>query len=291
MNSYFLVILADILLAATFVFQKKYQLKMGTSFKAGLVYNLMMGLFSSVIFLFVNKFHIEFSWFSIGMATVFTCAIMMYIFLSFMIMKKGNMSLYTLFLMSGGMTVPYVWGVAFLDEDLTLFRTLGLLLIIGAIVIFNSDVKKIDKKQVLLCVAVFFLNGISSVSSKLHQINPVSEIVTSSDFSFIVMVVKTVFSAVLMFVFRNKFKSEETAKLPIKAVIPVVILAAAADGFSYMLQLMGASNLPATVLYPLVTGGSVILSAIAGLVVYKEKLNLRQWLGIALCFAGTLLFL
>ena len=91
--------------------------------------------------------------------------------------------------------------------------------------------------------------------------------------------------------FRNKFKSEETAKLPIKAVIPVVILAAAADGFSYMLQLMGASNLPATVLYPLVTGGSVILSAIAGLVVYKEKLNFRQWLGIALCFAGTLLFL
>jgi len=41
------------------------------------------------------------------------------------------MSLYTLFLMSGGMTVPYVWGVAFLDEDLTLFRTLGLLLITG----------------------------------------------------------------------------------------------------------------------------------------------------------------
>ena len=49
------------------------------------------------------------------------------------------MSLYTLFLMSGGMTVPYVWGVAFLNEDLTLFGILGLLLITGDVYIIPNE--------------------------------------------------------------------------------------------------------------------------------------------------------
>ena len=50
-------------------------------------------------------------------------------------MENGSMSLYTLFLMSGGMTVPYIWGVLFLNEKLTIFRTLGLVAIIAAIII------------------------------------------------------------------------------------------------------------------------------------------------------------
>ena len=64
--------------------------------------------------------------------------LMLYIFIGFRIMENGSMSLYTLFLMSGGMTVPYVWGVLFLNEELTILRTLGLLSIITAIIISNS---------------------------------------------------------------------------------------------------------------------------------------------------------
>lgn len=63
------------------------------------------------------------------------------------------------------------------------------------------------------------------------------------------------------------------------------------DGLSYMLQLIGAESLPASVLYPFITGGSIILTSFAGVAVFKEKLTIRQWLAVAVCFVGTLLFL
>ena len=60
---------------------------------------------------------------------------------------------------------------------------------------------------------------------------------------------------------------------------------------SYMLQLIGAEFLPASVLYPFITGGSIILASFAGVAFLKEKLTIRQWMAVTACFVGTLLFL
>jgi multidrug transporter EmrE-like cation transporter len=67
--------------------------------------------------------------------------------------------------------------------------------------------------------------------------------------------------------------------------------AAAISGISYLLQLTGAKELPATVLYPMVTGGCIIFSALSGRIFFKEKLSTYQLVSIGLCFVGTLLFL
>lgn len=251
----------------------------------------MTGVFSAIMFLVINKFEIKLTGFSVLMAAIFVTVVMLYMFIGFRIMEKGNMSIYTLFLMSGGMTVPYIFGVLFLNEELTILRTLGLVAIIAAIAISNSGAEKPNKKQLMLCLAVFVLNGISSVTSKVHQISPVSEIVTSPDFAFIVMMFKAIICSVVLLACRKSLFGEKTVKLPIKSVIWVMLFAALSDGLTYMLQLIGATTLPATVLYPFVTGGSVILTSFAGVLVFKEKLSVRQIIGIAICFVGTLLFL
>ena len=279
------------MLAANFILQKKYQKTAGTSIKAGLLYNALTGAFSAIMFLIINRFEIKLTGFSVLMAAIFATVVMLYIFIGFKIMEKGNMSLYTLFLMSGGMTVPYIFGVLFLNEELTLLRTLGLVAIIAAIAISNSGEGKPDKKQLMLCLAVFILNGVSSVTSKVHQISPASETVTSPDFAFIVMMFKAIICSVVLLVSRKRMTTNKAEKLPIKPIILIVLLAAVSDGLTYMLQLIGATTLPATVLYPFVTGGSVILTSFAGVFVFKEKLSARQLAGIAICFVGTLLFL
>jgi len=45
------------------------------------------------------------------------------------------------------------------------------------------------------------------------------------------------------------------------------------------------------VLYPMVTGGSIVFSALCGTIFYKEKITRTQWICIGLCVLGTLLFL
>ena len=67
--------------------------------------------------------------------------------------------------------------------------------------------------------------------------------------------------------------------------------AALIGGISYLLQLVGARDLPASVLYPMITGGSIIFSTLSGMVFFKERPQRKQLLGILACFLGTLFFL
>jgi len=58
-----------------------------------------------------------------------------------------------------------------------------------------------------------------------------------------------------------------------------------------MLQLIGASTISATVVYPLITGGSIILSSVAGFLILKERPTKQQIISVLICFIGTCLFL
>ena len=92
-------------------------------------------------------------------------------------------------------------------------------------------------------------------------------------------------------IFKNKLCISHINVKKIKSIFPIVIFALMFDGISYMLQLIGAESLPASVLYPFITGGSIILTSFAGVAFLKEKLIIRQWMAVTACFVGTLLFL
>ena len=74
-------------------------------------------------------------------------------------------------------------------------------------------------------------------------------------------------------------------------VLAMISGAALIGGLSYLLQLVGARDLPASVLYPMITGGSIIFSTLSGMVFFKERPQRKQLLGILACFLGTLFFL
>lgn len=186
------------------------------------------------------------------------------------------------------MILPYLFGVIFLNEVISFARVLGLVLIVVALFL-NSGGKLAAKRSVfLLCICVFFLNGFISIVSKCHQIDTTHNAVSSTGFVFLTGITKlSTCGIALRFVPKGK---SAIPFQPVKA-LPLILCAAAVSGLSYTLQLIGAANLPATVVYPMITGGGVIFSALAGLLLFKKKLTALQRTGIGLCFVGTLLFL
>lgn len=286
---YLIILLADLFLAGGFVFQKIFQQKKGNSLSTGLLFNGIAGLFSAISFVFISGFKIGAEPYSIVMATAQTILVTAYTLISFKILEEGNLSLYTLFLMTGGMTLPYLYGVLFLDEKLSPLRCVGLIFIIAAVVMSNADIKKTSQKQILLCVFVFFLNGMVSIVSKIHQIETVYKTVDSASFAFWTSAIKLIICVpIYMFV---KKGTESICDLKDIKITIIILLSALTGGVSYLLQLIGAKDIPATVLYPLVTGGSIIMCALAGFVVFKEKPTKLQTVGIAVCFAGTCMFI
>ncbi len=287
---YLEILLSVLLLAGDFSLNKLYQRRAGVTLRAGLTFNFLIGGMTALLFFCVGGFTLRLSWFSLLTAAGLALLITVYVLLGFRIMKAGGMAVYTLFLMAGGMTVPYIWGLLFLGEPFTLWRTLGLVVIVAAVALTGGGKGALSPRLVAMCVAVFFLNGFVSVLSKLHQIDSTHHAVSAPEFVMLTGFFKCLFCGVALLFLR--FREEKTASpVPRLPVSIITILSTAVGGSSYLLQLLGARELPASVLYPLVTGGSIVLSTLAGLAFFREKAGKRVWAGVALCVLGTCLFL
>ena len=293
MTNYLMLIFSDILLAITFAVNKIYQKHMGVSIKAGFLASALMGLFSATIFFIVGGFKFSFTPFSLVMAITSTLLVTAYTIISYKILKFGTMALYTLFLMSGGMIIPYIWGLLFLGEKFSILRTLALLLIVIAIIIGNPSDKNSNKKMIYMCLAIFVLNGFVSVTLKLHQIEENFATVNESDFVVLSGFVRFLISGSFwLFLKKDKNSNDKISnRKTVSLIVLMLFISSAISGISSVLQLNGASNLPATVVYPVITGGSIVFSSIAGMIMFKEKVTKRLMASIVICFAATLMFL
>lgn len=97
-------------------------------------------------------------------------------------------------------------------------------------------------------------------------------------------------SAALLWALKNRERQGREKNNLSKSLI-VIILSGIISGTSYFLQLHRAKSLPATVLYPFITGGSIVFSTLVGAVLFKEKLCRRVIISVVLCFAGTIMFI
>ena len=288
MTNYLMVLGATELLSLNFAVTKLYQNKEGTAVTAGLYFNAVIGLASGILFWAMSGFQFTATIFSAVMAFAMALFSAAYTVIGFRIMQKGNMAIYTLFLMSGGMLLPYIYGLMFLEEHFSLLRLAGLLAILGAVFLSNGKGKKVDRKLLALCAATFVLNGFVSIVSKCHQIEADYPAVSSSQFVMLTGFAKCILCGATLIFVRRKEKQPLPKTV---GVLPMVIGSAVLSGISYLLQLVGAKNLPATVLYPMVTSGSILFTAFSGKLFFREKITKRQWISIALCIFGTLLFL
>ena len=59
-----------------------------------------------------------------------------------------------------------------------------------AVIMINSGIKKATKLQVLLCILVFIINGMTSIVSKVHQINIQLDPVNTQSFAFLTCLTK-----------------------------------------------------------------------------------------------------
>lgn len=293
MKDYLLIFFAVALLSLNFIMQKLYQRTTDSTTRSGVNFSICTAICSFLIFFCANGFTLRLTPFSVLMAVLQSVCCLGYRLISFHILKKGSVALYTLFLMSGGMVVPFLFGGLFLGETIPPLRIVGILLILFSIVLSHLGERRPGKKELLLCVAVFFLNGCVSVCSKLHQINTVYDSVDTLDYVLINNMISLVVGLLLRFTVARGMQSETAPRHRALHPKPLLIVAgySVLGGLSSFWQLEGARSLPASVLYPMITGGTVALSGLFALICFGERLKKREWLGIGLCILGTCLFL
>lgn len=308
MISYVLILLAVVGIAIQFSLTKLYQKRTtppGLPARDALRHSMRFSLLGSVIagcfFLALNGFRLNVSLFSLAMAALLSLIGIASGFLGILVLSKGPISIYTLFMMLGGMLLPFLVGVFLWDEPISPFRIVGLIVLVAALFLPILEPKKESAKSsrvfFLLCGVIFLLNGATSVFSKTHQTTAGAVDVNS----FLVMTncCNIIVTSVALFFLRKRSGDRSGDTETAVAVSPkgrwlnvgIIVAYAVVSGCAYMFQLIGAVDLDASLLYPMVTGGTIVFSTLAGLLFFRERPGKWTIVSTVVTLGATLLFL
>ena len=335
MRYYILVILSALCYAVQFAVNKLYQTKKGSAIETSLKFLALKGGVAACVFFIV-------AWIIYGkpltvtpMSVLLACITSVLacgcFIVGFVIFKYGSMSVFSTFLMIGGMTLPFIYS-AFRGEELGAFKICGIVLLILSLVMSLLGKEKGERKSaksasvfVLLCAAVFIFNGCVSVFSSIHSgddflwftdltlgrlfPNISRERVQGVEFTVLVNIANCIFcSAALGIVTLVQRLGAKRAlaeipdeKTPSKthsngkeAIFLFLLIAACAvlDALAFVLmRIVDGSGKIVASKYPIQTAFTVLLSALAGFVAFRERPDKWGLWGLAVTFLSTMLFI
>lgn len=300
MGTYYLMMLvAVVLLAVSNCLGKQYQrLTSGyNNVECSLRKTVPLSVISAAMYLCLSGFKLRYTGFSVAIALVLCVVNVVAHLVIFKGYAKGSVSLFTMFQMQGGMILPFIYGAIFADNELTAFKICGIVIMIFALILphVNRQAERGGTVFIILCVAIFLLNGSISIFSYVHSNSP--NATDNNSFLFLLNLLIGGVSAVVYAVYCVKNKNNMMRVKPDftrreRVMIWVLIIGSAiASGVSYLLQLYSAAKLPAVTAYPMITGGTVVFMAFAGIFLFKEKFDARSLISIIATFLATVLFM
>ena len=300
---YAFILLAVFCFAGQFAFTKLYERSVSQTRVTTLVMLVVTSLLGTVLYLCIGGFRVEFSKTSVLLAALFALVMIPYYMIGIKVLSLGSLAVYSMFMMLGGMLVPFFYGVLFLRESLSVPQIVGTVLLTGFIVLqalSGTDAKetsrgKRTKKNTIfffaLCLTIFVLNGLTGVIAKGHQVSAgkVDEI----SFTVTSCALTAIFSLVLLaleFLRDRREKCRQVVRVLKAKPMCFMALVGAANYTGNFLHLLAANDVPASVQFPLVSGGVIVLSALVSFFAFREKLTVGEWISIGGAFFATVLF-
>ena len=279
--SYGLLTLSTVMFGFMFFFNVIFRSNYGSGFKATLVMSLGGGIFGLISLLIIKGFVFEFSVFALIMAIISGLNGLAFSFCSLKALGKINLSLYSLFSMLGGMALPFLSGILFHGEPITVNKVLCFIII--TIALFITVEKGDNKNGYIYYLGIFFFNGMAGVLSKVYQALPFNKI-SSAGYSILKAVILIVIVAVLLV-----FVKGEKKPINFKCIIAMAGSGILGNIANWLL-LVALLNLPASAQYPFVTGGTMIVSTVISLLSAKKP-SPKEILAVIISFFGIILLI
>ena len=275
---YALISLSVIMFGVQFLFTDKYQKECGQSALAAHRLTFYSGIVGIIILLVINGFSVEYTHFTLICAVANALVSLLYSICALKALAKINLSLYSLFAMLGGMVLPFLQGLIFYDEPMTLGKGICLVLITAALALtVNKDT---NKGGWLYYIGIFTLNGLAGVVSTFFQKADYPK-TNAESFSIWSAVAAVIISFVALIILRGK------GKKPSFKAISIAVVGGTLSRLANYVLVIALAVLPATVQYPFVTGGVMIASTVIAALV-GQKPSKREILAVAISFVGIL---
>lgn len=209
--------------------------------------------------------------------------------------------------------IPTLFGIIVFKEEFTIGTALGIVLFFAAAYLISvknnvaTEQKPFTFKTFLTCLGLFLSNGFGSVSMQLFARYSVG--VSESGFMFYTYVftsaILLVFVSILLINAKRKLSLSATApteetqmqmqaqkpRLPVFAKILFLFgfLSTAISFFINQANTIIAPHIPAAVLFPSLKGGALLMGVLVGWIIFKEKLSVKNIIGVILCVAALII--
>lgn len=313
---YAMLIGASFLFGSQFMVTKAFEKNYGKTVRASLSFSLLYSLFAGVIFFIIKLVSsgtvFNLNSFSLCMAFGLSLVNILSSAIGIKTLALGDIAVYSLFLMLGGMIVPFFAGIVFLKESVSVCNLIGVAIMIIALclpVFFGKKNKNAGEAQTdgdtkkktsvffyVLCVFLFILNGLSSTLSKFNSVREGAAL--GAEFTFYTYGIQFVISLAAFALTTASGKSDKMQneeKQPGILFRPVAIGCGAAfgavNGTAFLMSSVAAEHVVAVAQYPLITGATILFSSLLAFLFYREKPTALQLVQIVISLAATILFM
>lgn len=192
--------------------------------------------------------------------------------------KVNGVVLPAMFSKIGDLLIPFVASVLLFGEHPGVLQIIGAVLAVFAIIRMNYDPQKGENRSAVWLLVLFALDGIVGFMSKLYE--EVGESTLSPQFLFYTFAVALL--CCIAVILRDRER-------PGWWEVLFGILIGIPNYYSSLFLLKALNSIPAVVAYPIRSVGSIMVSTLAGLFLFREKLEKRHWIAFPAILAAVVL--
>ena len=268
-------------MSAQSILKKSYTVK--TKNKGAFIFSAVSIIFASLFFVIMSGFELHFTWdilpYSLGFALAYGTAVLM----SFVAIRLGSLSLTSL-ITSYSLIIPTFYGLIFLGEDVGVLFYIGLSILCISLFLMNSKHSgcKISFAWVVAVFLAFLGNGVCSTVQLVQQ----REFAGQYKSETMIIALLTVGAVMVLFSFLFE---KDSAMFSLKNGGLRAAACGIMNGVCNLLVMILAVSMDASIMYPILSAGGIILTGSLSLLIYKEKLSIRQCLALCLGIASVVL--
>lgn len=278
MNAIFLL-LVILGISAQHVTTKAYSTKAGGAYSFSAAKTLTV----LIVFTLTAGRNLTFSSESIIYSVAFAIAYSVNAIFTVLAINTGPLSLTSL-IGQYSLIIPTLCGLLILNEEAGVALIIGIVLLLVSLLLINLEGKKEEKKITLKWGIYVFLsfvgNGGCSTIQKIQQIK--CNGAYKSEFMIIALLISTIALFICTLISERDIMVHS-----FKKGFPYYSTCGLANGAVNFFVLVLATRMPASVMFPIISAGGIVTTALISIFVYKEKLSLPQKIGMVLGIAAV----
>lgn len=288
----FIYLIIHILFAfGMFISLKLISIKRANIFRAVTI-NYMVAAFLTLLSLLYNHVNWEIrSELILPSAVVALLFVVSFILISFSTQKIG-IGLTTV-LNKVSLIIPVSIGIIFLKQDSHLLQKLlgiGVALISFVLILYKKE-ESGTKRGIALSLSVFIISGMIDSSMELSRKYVIKESYDQESFLFSLFLFAVIYSSISILLERPlSLSAKNEGRLESKKA--TLIYGSILGLFNFLTSKMILVNvglMGGSVVYPIHNASVVSLTALSGLLLFKEKFSIKQWIGILFSVIGVIL--